>query len=289
MRSSLGFSVANSSDASSVETFWRGIDLYYHFGGTLVDGGGTAYGDISVSNRSDNNSFTFSTQFEMPAMSADELFDFVQPLFDDLNSIGIPVVNTPPVPSTRWSSGNNGLGDIPGDSRFGSRLFPRANFENEDLFNATLRAIRETVEAGYTFHGIHMQPTEAVGEPAGENAVNPAFRKAIMHADLFDNAALTGVTPAQWNSTYQRFNASMTKLRAVTVGSGAYINEADVQEPHWQQAFFGDNYARLLEIKKSRDPWGLFYAPTTVGSESWKVITSDGLPTQNGPLCRIDG
>jgi hypothetical protein len=42
----------------------------------------------------------------------------------------------------------------------------------------------------------------------------------------------------------------------------------------------------VAQIKKKTDRWRLFWAPTTVGSEVWEVITADGLPTQNGPLCR---
>jgi hypothetical protein len=287
LRSSLTFSVENISDPASVETFWHGMALYYSFSVTLVDAGGTAYGDITLSNRSSNNSFTFSTEIEVPAMSSADVFNLVQPLFDNLNAIGISVTNRQPVVSTRWNSGNNGVGDVPGNLRFGSRLFPRANFEDEALLNTTVGAIRETVTAGYMFHGISMQPTEAVAGPPGQNAVNPAFRITAMHADLRDNAALRGASPEVWTSTYQRWSDSMAKLRAVTPGSGAYMNEADGQEPNWQQSFFGDNYARLLDIKRARDPWGLFYAPTTVGSEAWEVVTSNGLPTQNGPLCRV--
>ncbi|KAH8198309.1 hypothetical protein TruAng_007511 [Truncatella angustata] len=263
LRTSLSFSVNNPSNATEVVTFWRGIDLYYRFGIAVVDAGGTAYGDITLSNSSNNKSFAFSTQFEMPAKSTEQVFEFVQPLFDDLNAIGIAVTNAQPVPSTRWTSGNNGLGDAPGNSRFGSRLFPRSNFEDPELLKITTAAMRETVEAGYRFHGIHIQPTEAIAGPPGHNAVNPAFRKAIMHADLFDNAQTSGVSSEEWMASYQRFNTSMAKLRAVTPGAGAYINEADVQEPNWQQAFFGTNYARLLEIKENRDPWGLFWAPST--------------------------
>jgi len=76
-------------------------------------------------------------------------------------------------------------------------------------------------------------------------------------------------------------------LRAVSPGAGAYINEADPGEPEWQQAFFGSNYARLLEVKQTWDPWNLFWAPTTVGSEGWHVEAVDGYPnSQNGRLCR---
>ncbi|KAF7525631.1 hypothetical protein G7054_g11009 [Neopestalotiopsis clavispora] len=288
-RTSVDFFVRNATDAAEVDTFWRGMHAYYRFGAVIVDAGGTAYGDINMFNASLNGSFTFSTQIEMPAKTSQEVFDFLQPFIDDLNAMGIDVNNSQPVPSDRWTAGNNGLGDVPGNQRFASRLIPRSAFEYDEVRHTTIDAIRRTVEAGYRFHGIHMQPTEAIAGLPGNNSVNPAFRTAIMHADLFDNAnaALRGVTPEEWMSSYQRFNVSMTELRDATPGTGAYFNEADVLEPHWQQAFFGSNYGRLLEIKKARDPWNLFYARDTVGSENWKVITADGLPTENGPLCKV--
>lgn len=150
-----------------------------------------------------------------------------------------------------------------------------------------MAAIRQVVEAGYTFHGINMQPSDKIAGYPGNNAVNPAFRNTIMHADIFDFQTPSFRGPAQAVlNEYVVFNSSMNLIRAATPGSGSYINEADVLEPDWQQSFFGDNYPRLLDIKKKRDPWGVFWAPSTVGSESWEVITADGLPTQNGQLCR---
>lgn len=148
-------------------------------------------------------------------------------------------------------------------------------------------SIRQVIEAGYTFHGINMKPTEQVAGYPGNNAVNPAFRKTIMHADIFDpkTPSFRGIAKTVIDE-YATFNSYINKIRAATPGAGAYLNEADVQEPNWQQSFFGDQYQKLLEIKKKTDPWGLFWAPTTVGSEAWEVMTADGLPTQNGPLCR---
>jgi hypothetical protein len=80
----------------------------------------------------------------------------------------------------------------------------------------------------------------------------------------------------------------MEKIRVVTPGGGAYINEADRLEPNWQQSFFGANYPRLLGIKRETDLWGVFWAPTTVDSEAWEVRTADGLAMQDGPLCRVE-
>jgi hypothetical protein len=152
-----------------------------------------------------------------------------------------------------------------------------------------MHSIRQVVEAGSVFHGISMKPWVQVAGYPGNNAVNPAFRKTIMHADVFDFAtpSFRGPTQAVIDK-YAVFNVSMNKIRAATPGSGSYINEGDVQEPDWQQSFFGDNYQKLLAIKKQRDPWGLFWAPSTVGSEAWEVVGTNGPPTQNGQLCRTN-
>lgn len=289
LASSLSFS-STSSDPNGTEVFWRGFDLYHKFGTAIVDNGGTAYSYVQSAGGRDGG-FSLRTDIEIPGLSEQELFDFVQPLYDDLNAIGIRVTNPKPARASNWGPGNRGVGDAPGNSRFASRLFPRANFEPEKdaaLFAATQLAIRGSVEAGYTFHGIHMAPTEKVaGYPGRSSAVNPAFRDAIMHADLFDNTALRGLSPDAFNEAHTRLDAQMQMWRAVSPKAGAYFNEADVQEPNFQQAFFGSNYEKLLRIKRDTDPWGLFYAATTVGSEDWAVITEDGLPTQNGPLCRV--
>ena len=106
-----------------------------------------------------------------------------------------------------------------------------------------------------------------------------------MHSTIFPPGVRGGSAQAV-KASQARLKPYMDKIRAVTPTGGSYVNEGDVEEPNWQQAFYGASYARLLEIKKLRDPWGLFWAPTTPGSEAWSVTTADGLPTQNGPLCK---
>ncbi len=56
------------------------------------------------------------------------------------------------------------------------------------------------------------------------------------------------------------------------------MNEADFQQPNWQQTFFGSNYPTLLSIKKKYDPNSLFYGLRLVGSEAWTVAN-------NGRMC----
>lgn len=54
-------------------------------------------------------------------------------------------------------------------------------------------------------------------------------------------------------------------LREMTPNSGAYWNEADINEPNWEHAFWGDNYAELKKIKAKYDPNRMFRVWNGVG------------------------
>lgn len=83
-------------------------------------------------------------------------------------------------------------------------------------------------------------------------------------------------------------NDDMQRWRDVTPGSGCYLGESDRMEPDFQQSFYGaDTYERLLALKEEIDPWELFWAATAVGSEGWEVVTDDGLPGEDGRLCKV--
>lgn len=75
-------------------------------------------------------------------------------------------------------------------------------------------------------------------------------------------------------------NEFIPQLKALTPGSGVYLNEADFLEPDWQESFYGANYGRLRSIKKKYDRKDVFYAPTAVGSDEWKE-------DDRGRLCRV--
>lgn len=171
---------------------------------------------------------------------------------------------------------------------FGSRLFPRSNFASETGRNVTFQVFKDTVEAGQIIIGFTMAPTLARGGNA-DNAVNPAWRSAVIHAITGRRWNLPSTKSAILSARSSFTNGTMQKWRDVTPGSGSYLNEADRLEPNWQQSFWGDKYAKLLQVKSDWDPKTLFWAVNSVGSEGWVVESVDGLPNENGRLCRVNG
>lgn len=113
------------------------------------------------------------------------------------------------------------------------------------------------------------------------------------------------VLPRQWptsNATAKTIltselrDSAVPSLKALSPGSGAYINEADPSNPEWKHDYFGANYDRLLKIKHKYDPSGLFWCKPCVGWDEWQIIDGDqnidvdelGIGQGSGRLCRKD-
>jgi FAD/FMN-containing dehydrogenase len=79
-------------------------------------------------------------------------------------------------------------------------------------------------------------------------------------------------------SEAQAVTAAMDQLRKLVPRVGSYVWETDYFQPHWQEAFWGDNYERLLAVKTKYDPDGLFFLHHGVGSEDW---SADGFTRLN--------
>jgi hypothetical protein len=69
-------------------------------------------------------------------------------------------------------------------------------------------------------------------------------------------------------------------LREQAPDMGNYVNEANVNEPDYQQAFWGDHYAKLLAIKRRVDPSDVFWCPVCVGAERWRAV-------DDGRICKV--
>lgn len=170
--------------------------------------------------------------------------------------------------------------------RQASRLFPRENFNNATLFNATFDAYRSVVESGGFVVGVTTSGTGAAVTPP-DNSVNPAWREATLHLIMATFLELNDTAAAEASGNTMT-NVWAQSWRDVTPGSGAYLSESDYMEPDFQQSFWGSNYDRLYSLKQQYDPLGVFYAHQIVGSENWQMSENiyGNLPSQNSKLCR---
>jgi hypothetical protein len=57
-------------------------------------------------------------------------------------------------------------------------------------------------------------------------------------------------------------------------------HKASSYEKNYQKVFWGDNYERLLEIKRQADPTDVFWCSPCVGDERWEQ-------RDNGQLCKV--
>ncbi|KAF2004951.1 FAD binding domain-containing protein [Amniculicola lignicola CBS 123094] len=233
--------------------------------------------------------FHDATSWIAPNTSITDFKASVAPMFAKWKTIGVPVTPiirefdnypdafTDAFPQEAWTWA----------MRQASRFFPQANLATPEKQEQTLDAIRSVVDEGSNTIIFNMR--NPPGSASIDNAVNPAWRSLLLFAIMFVTWNTTAPTPyvteLSRNLTYE-WNP---RWRALTPGSGTYMSESDYIEPNWQQSFHGDKYARLLKIKKTWDPEGVFYAQNAVGSEEWEMSEKilGHLPSQNSKLCRI--
>ena len=65
-----------------------------------------------------------------------------------------------------------------------------------------------------------------------------------------------------------RFNVISANPNVLKLSEACYANESNINTPNWQKRYWGENYERLLEVKKKYDCHNLFWCRHCVGSES---------------------
>lgn len=279
------FSFGTGPDVSA-DTFWAGVRSYVERFPAHADAGTYAY--FWVIALGDDSFLFLMNPFFATNHTLAEYNALVEPWYQDLADLGISISPNSTYYDNYYDAWMAGfpLETVASSVMLtGSRLFPRANWETPSLFNSTFEALRTTVSAGYSLLAFNMKAELQDGYP--DNAANPAFRQTLLHA----------ITSTTWDSTANNTaiqdametftNDIMGIWRATCPDAGAYMSESDILEPNFQEAFYGSNYARLWQLKQTYDPTFLFYAPTGVGSDNWVVNSADGLPDQNGRLCRV--
>jgi hypothetical protein len=270
----------------SVDAFWAGVRAYFDRFAVNADAGTYAYFWVMATGP-DSFTFLMSPYFAVNHTVA-EFNALMKPWYDQLEKLGITYTPNSTYYDDFYDAWQVGfpLETVASSTMMtGSWLFPRANWENATLLNTTFETIKSTIEAGYPMLAYNLKAELPDRYPA--SSANPAFRNTLMHA-ITSTSWASNATNAEILDTMKYFsNNVLGQWRATCPDAGAYMSEADILEPNFQQAFYGENYPRLYTLKQRYDPFGLFYAPTAVGSEDWTVESEDGLPDQNGRLCRV--
>jgi len=130
---------------------------------------------------------------------------------------------------------------------------------------------------------LHFQKGLAGGAPEAVAAT----RATAMNPDVLDAFALAiigGEGPPAWpgvaghepdlaaaRRSARAVSAAMAELARLAPAAGCYFAESDFFAPDWQRAYWGANYARLMQVKRKYDPAGLFFVHHGVGSEDWSA------------------
>ncbi len=123
--------------------------------------------------------------------------------------------------------------------------------------------------------GLAGAPAEVI-HAAGNTAMNPVVTGAFALAIIVDGeaAAYPGMPGAKVKTAAatkdaRAIDAATAQLARVAPLGGSYVSESNYFNRNWQQAYFGEHYAKLQQVKGQYDPEGLFFVHHGVGSEAW--------------------
>ncbi|KAK1852050.1 FAD binding domain protein [Colletotrichum chrysophilum] len=245
----------NTGGNLSTDAFWSGVDAVFAVFPEYADAGMFSY---------------WLPQLGID-MDAAKLKSVSAPLFGNLSALHIPVSD---IKYTEFNGVRDAVlstwtvdGEFVGVWNFhtASRLFPRSNWEDP------------TAEDGGRVMGYNIKTRT--------NAVNPAFRDTLAFV-MLGAAWDLEATPEEIAAASKKLVEQLQPWRDASPGSGTYLNEADINEPDLQQAYYGNNYDYLYQLKQKYDPWGVLYAATAVGAEDWYITDQiEYYPTQTGRLC----
>jgi FAD/FMN-containing dehydrogenase len=118
------------------------------------------------------------------------------------------------------------------------------------------------------------EDVEAARDTTMNPAVLTAFALAIIgggHAPAYKYLLTGPPNLAAAREHVGAIAAAGEELLKLVPEAGSYVSESDFFERNWQAAFWGANYPRLREVKRTYDPDGLFFVHHGVGSEEWSV------------------
>ncbi|KAI1641285.1 FAD-binding domain-containing protein [Biscogniauxia mediterranea] len=261
------------NSAGGAENFWNAVTAFQSSLGAVVDTG--TYVAYSVTPTALN-----VYGIAVPDGNLSVVNETLQPVKTALASNGTPLTFATTNHTGYLDYYNSYFREIftvtPEAQVTGGRLVPRKLLESPETAETVTQAFKAATEAGFSLICVALKADKA---PLYPNAVFPVWRSALLEC----------VVSSLWNFTLPwsdmlAVQAALTdtvmpQIEEATPGGGSYLNEANFQQPDWQEAFYGSNYGRLSAAKEIYDPTSLFYAQTAVGSDVWAQDSE-------GRLCR---
>ena len=179
-----------------------------------------------------------------------------------------------PAGQFHWASDGDQVGQVL--HAFESAWLPQRLLDPDRqraLASALVRASQVWPVALHCNKGLAGAPADALRRTA-DTSMNPAvldsFALAIASAN--EPPAYPGIPGhepdlAQGQRDAKAVAAAMAPLTALAGPAGSYVSETDYFQADWQRSFWGDNYARLTQVKERYDPGGLFSVHHGVGTE----------------------
>ncbi|KAJ2901620.1 FAD binding domain-containing protein [Zalerion maritima] len=268
-------------------SFVDAVDYFHDALPSLTSAGAT------VAYYADRDSFLISP-LTLPGGSESDALELLRPLSDKVvRELGLGVsVGLEAVESGSLAAHvDEFLGPLPWGQfeverrQLGSRLIPgaalgRGSARRERMYGA----LRQVAQGGASFAAVAANATGKWDGAEDAGAVGRAWREALVHVQLY-RASGAG----DWDTVLSNQDVITNDwipvldevLGEIEGGPSAYVNEADHQEKDWKNVFYGENYEKLLEVKRKWDPEGFWYGYKSVGSEDWEV-------DREGFMCRTD-
>lgn len=202
---------------------------------------------------------------------------------DNLNSSLLSIQEDYVTYPDYWSfyEAEMGLYDAEGNTLImSSRLIERAQVANFTAVREAVEVISDAPVGQYNSHCVLLVGGGQVALDGADplSGLNPVWRR-VPYAVVTIRSIPLNTTNDQRQAIEDDMLAKGAAMKRFAPGTGAYLNEADRNDPDYVENFYGDNYASHLATKRKYDPGNNFYCPTCVGSEAFLAEKSDG------PLC----
>ncbi|KAI1163546.1 FAD-binding domain-containing protein [Nemania serpens] len=264
----------------SEEAYWNAVGIFHKHLPALVDQKG-----IVLSYSVSKDTFILYT-ITAPNRTASEVVDILSPVTSELETVGLSLqtIAFSTSESATYSSYYGGslepiLAISPISPVAGDHFISRDNMANDPA--GVLKGFQDVTASGnFTLACVALNVNEShIVQPVANNSVSPAWREALATCIIGSAWGWGQPWDVVLEQQEQLEQSILPAFEAATPDAGAYANEANFAQTHWQTTFYGTNYQKLKEIKAKYDPKGVLYGITSIGSESWK---EDG----DGRLCR---